>query len=64
MSVLAEVCVDSASGVRVAAAAGADRVELCSALEVGGVTHRRPGEYVRAVTDPADRPATTAARQE
>lgn len=38
MPVLTEVCVDSASGVRVAAAAGADRVELCAALEVGGVT--------------------------
>ncbi|MGI8416148.1 MAG: copper homeostasis protein CutC [Nakamurella sp.] len=38
MAVLTEVCVDSAAGVRIAAAAGADRVELCMALEVGGVT--------------------------
>lgn len=38
MPVLIEVCVDSVAGVRVAAAAGADRVELCSALEVGGLT--------------------------
>lgn len=53
MSVLAEVGVDSVSGVRLAAAAGGDRVKLCSAT--GG---RRcdpiagPGEYVRAITDP------------
>lgn len=38
MSVLTEVCVDSIDGVRVAAAAGADRIELCCALEVGGLT--------------------------
>lgn len=38
MAVLTEVCVDSAAGVRIAAAAGADRVEVCAALEVGGVT--------------------------
>lgn len=33
-----EVCVDSVAGVRIAAAAGADRVELCTGLEVGGLT--------------------------
>lgn len=33
-----EVCVDTIAGAEVAAAAGADRIELCSALEVGGLT--------------------------
>lgn len=33
-----EVCVTDAEGVRVARAAGADRVELCVALDVGGLT--------------------------
>lgn len=36
--VLTEVCVDTVAGVRIAAAAGADRVELCSGLELGGLT--------------------------
>jgi copper homeostasis protein len=36
--ILVEVCVGSAADVAVAAAAGADRVELCSAMELGGLT--------------------------
>ena len=33
-----EVCVDTLQGARVAASAGAARIELCCALEVGGLT--------------------------
>lgn len=35
---LLEVCVDTAAGLRAAHAAGADRIELCAALELGGTT--------------------------
>ncbi len=35
---LLEVCVDSLAGVRAASEAGADRIELCSALDLGGLT--------------------------
>src|ERR1700712_3387387 len=33
-----EVCVESAGGARAAAHGGADRIELCAALELGGLT--------------------------
>lgn len=36
--VLVEVAVDSVSGARAAVAAGAQRLELCAALELGGLT--------------------------
>lgn len=36
--VLLEVCVDSPAGIDAAVAGGADRLELCAALELGGLT--------------------------
>ncbi len=36
--ILLEVCVDDAAGISAAAAGGADRIELCAALALGGLT--------------------------
>ncbi|MCW6509156.1 copper homeostasis protein CutC [Lichenifustis flavocetrariae] len=33
-----EICVDTPDGLAIAIAAGADRIELCSSLDVGGLT--------------------------
>ena len=36
--ILLEICVDNPAGVRAAAEGGADRIELCSALALGGLS--------------------------
>lgn len=48
---LLEVCVDDAPGLAEAIAGGADRVELCAALAIGGLTPT-PGLIEAAATSP------------
>jgi copper homeostasis protein len=49
--VLLEVCVDSPVGLHAAVAGGADRIELCSSLAVGGLTPS-PGFIALAAKSP------------
>ena len=51
--VLLEVCVEDAAGLAAAVAGGADRIELCSALSVGGLT---PSVGLMALAAKADIP--------
>jgi copper homeostasis protein len=52
--VLLEVCVEDAAGLAAAVAGGADRIELCSALSIGGLT---PSAGLMALAAKADIPA-------
>jgi len=59
MSVLLEVCVDSPVGLNAAIAGGADRIELCSSLAVGGLT---PSPGFMALAAKSARPARAMIR--
>ncbi len=50
-SILLEVCVDTAKGLEIATTYGADRIELCAGLSVGGLTPSTGMMQLAAQTD-------------
>lgn len=57
--ILLEVCVDDATGIAAAAEGGADRIELCAALSLGGLT---PSAGLMALAAEAPLPAMAMIR--